>query len=153
MTGIVVRPLRVADKASWRNLWARYNAFYGREGATALPDEIVETTWDRLLNADEPVHGLAAEVDGALVGLAHFLFHRNLIRLADTCYLQDLFTDESARGFGVGRGLIEAVARACREHGVGDMYWHTHQGNTAARALYDRIALNTEFLVYRRAVD
>ena len=55
------------------------------------------------------------------------------------CYqLQDpeLFTLESARGKGVARALIEAVARAAREHQSARYYWLTQDHNTVARALY-----------------
>ncbi len=31
-----IRPLRKDDYAAWTPLWDGYNAFYGREGATAL---------------------------------------------------------------------------------------------------------------------
>lgn len=46
---IVVRPLEARDYAAWLALWRGYNAFYGREGATALPDEVTQTTWRRFL--------------------------------------------------------------------------------------------------------
>ena len=153
MTDVVIRPLQSGDKPVWQDLWAQYNAFYGREGDTALGSDIVDTTWRRLLDEREPVYGLVAVHDGALIGLAHFLFHRNLVRIPETCYMQDLFTLEAARGLGVGRKLIAAIGDTCRARGVLDIYWHTHVSNTTARALYDRVAQNTEFLVYRQALD
>ena len=42
-----IRALRAEDFAAWRMLWAEYNAFYGREGETALPRVVVETTLTR----------------------------------------------------------------------------------------------------------
>jgi len=48
----------------------------------------------------EPVHALVAEKDGELLGLAHYLFHRSTIQIKPVCYMQDLFTDEAARGQG-----------------------------------------------------
>lgn len=151
-TPVSTRPLAVGDRPAWAALWAQYNAFYGRAGETALAPEIVETTWARLHTPGEPVRGLVAERAGEIVGLAHLVFHRNLIRIENTCYLQDLFTRPAARGLGVGRALIDAAAGACREQGVRDIYWHTHSSNAPARALYDRLARNTEFLVYRTPV-
>ena len=38
---IVVRPVAQADFDRWKPLWDGYNAFYGREGPTALPEENV----------------------------------------------------------------------------------------------------------------
>jgi hypothetical protein len=44
---ILVRPVIQADYPAWKPLWDGYNAFYGRIGDTALPDEITATTWQR----------------------------------------------------------------------------------------------------------
>ena len=149
---LVTRPLVQQDRPEWEALWKGYNAFYGRHGDTALPDEIVETTWDRLMSDAGAVHGLAAVADGRLVGLAHIIFHPNMILIEDTCYLQDLFTADDCRGRGVARRLIEAVYETCAARGVTSVYWHTHSSNTLARALYDKVARDTGFLVYRAQV-
>jgi GNAT superfamily N-acetyltransferase len=149
----IVRPLDVADRPAWEELWAQYNAFYGRAGTTALAASVVQTTWSRLLDREEPAVGLVAERAGALVGLCHVVFHRNLIRIADTCYLQDLFTSPEARGEGIARSMIDSVVDLCRTRGVADIYWHTHASNDPARRLYDRIAADTGFVVYRKFFD
>jgi hypothetical protein len=39
---INIRPIQPTDFAAWKPLWDAYNAFYGREGATALPDQITQ---------------------------------------------------------------------------------------------------------------
>jgi GNAT superfamily N-acetyltransferase len=144
-----IRPPVLEDRSDWTRLWAAYNAFYGRAGETALSAEVVETAWHRVLDPGSPVAGIIAEQHGRLVGLAHVVFHANLIQIADTCYLQDLFTDPEARGNGIARALIKGVEDVCRNRGVQDIYWHTHEGNDVARRLYDRVAQNTEFIVYR----
>ncbi|MEP6967936.1 MAG: GNAT family N-acetyltransferase, partial [Pseudomonadota bacterium] len=86
----IVRLVTPGDYPRWLPLWEGYNAFYGRSGATALAEPITLATWARFLDAYEPVHALVAERAGELVGLAHFIFHRNTIMLEPTCYLQDL---------------------------------------------------------------
>lgn len=133
----------------WETLRSEYNAFYECSGDNALPSEVVETTWTRLIDPSEPVEGLIAQYDGVLVGLAHVVFHRNLIQITDTCYMQDLFTRSKARGQGVASALIHSVCRICQAKGPTDVYWHTHAANAAARRQYDRVAQNTDFLVYR----
>ncbi|HEX3760017.1 MAG TPA: GNAT family N-acetyltransferase [Kofleriaceae bacterium] len=94
-----------------------------------------------------------AEVDGTVVGLTHYLFHRSTIMLGPTCYLQDLFTDQAVRGRGVGRALIAAVCDEARAAGSTRVYWQTHETNATARALYDRVAERTGFIVYRIQLD
>lgn len=146
----VVRPIAPGDRAAWRPLWDGYNAFYGRHGATALPEAITQATWERFFSPAEPVRALVAEHGDRVVGLAHYLFHRSTTRLNDVCYLQDLFTAETERGRGVGRALILAVCDAARAQGCGRLYWQTHTTNAAGRALYDQVAEHKGFIVYGR---
>ena len=131
-------------------LWEGYNAFYGRSGPTALDPEISRTTWSRFFDVYEPMHALVAERDGSMIGLAHYLYHRSTITIAPTCYLQDLFTVEAARGSGVGRALINAVYDHAREAGAARVYWQTHETNVVAMKLYDRVAERSGFVVYRK---
>ena len=138
------------DYARWLPLWDGYNAFYERTGPTALDPAITAMTWARFFDAYEPVHALVAEKDGRLLGLVHYLFHRNTTMIGPICYLQDLFTDEAARGKGVGRALIEAVYERAKEAGSPRVYWHTHETNTTARALYDKVAERSGFIHYRK---
>jgi GNAT superfamily N-acetyltransferase len=147
-----VRFVERADFPRWLPLWDGYNKFYGRAGPTALPVEITQTTWVRFFDPDEPMHALVAESDGRLVGLAHYLFHRSTIMLGPTCYMQDLFTAEAARGQGVGRALIEAVYAQARSAGAARVYWHTEETNATARRLYDQVAGNSGFIVYRKQI-
>ena len=145
-----IRPVVAEDFAAWKPLWDGYNAFYGRQGPTALPDEITRMTWSRFFDAYEPVHALVAEDAGKMIGVVHYLFHRSTIQIAPTCYLQDLYTSEAARGKGVGRKLIEAVYERARTAGAGRVYWQTHESNGTAMQLYNKIAEKSGFIVYRK---
>jgi GNAT superfamily N-acetyltransferase len=162
-TPVTVRPVAPADFNQWLLLWQGYNLFYGRP---SLPAEITQMTWSRLFDAYEPVNALVAErnmagkdvpdqdpdQDNELVGLVHYLFHRSTIHIAPVCYLQDLFTTETARGQGVGRALIEAVYDRARLAGSPRVYWQTHETNLTAMHLYDKLAERSGFVVYRHQV-
>jgi GNAT superfamily N-acetyltransferase len=145
-----IRPAEPGDHAAWRPLWDGYNAFYGRAGATALPEHVTQSTWQRLLDPAEPMFALVAEHDAHLVGLAHYLFHRSMTRVENICYLSDLFTRPEERGLGIGRALIEAVYDAARSAGASRVYWQTQATNGAGRALYDKVARHAGFIVYTR---
>ena len=145
---ITIRPIQPADRAAWEPLWAGYNAFYDRAGATALAPEITQTLWERLFDPAEPVFALVAEHDGALAGLVHYLFHRSTSRIEPVCYLQDLFTSPALRGRGVGRALIEGVYARAGDAGAKRVYWQTRESNTAGRLLYDKVARHLGFIVY-----
>lgn len=130
---MLVRAIQPTDLAAWTPLWDGYNAFYGREGPTALAPGITAATWQRFFDPQEPVFALVAECDGRLLGLTHYLFHRSTTRIEPTCYLQDLFTAPAERGRGVGRQLIEGVYQAARAAGSRRVYWQTHETNAAVR--------------------
>jgi GNAT superfamily N-acetyltransferase len=147
---ILIRTVTPADFAAWKPLWDGYNAFYGRQDETALPDEITQATWQRFFDSNEPVFALVAERDGQIVGLVHYLFHRSTNLLQPTCYLQDLFTVPAERGRGIGRALIEAVCERAKAAGSKRVYWHTQDTNTAGRMLYDKVAKHAGFIVYSR---
>jgi GNAT superfamily N-acetyltransferase len=148
----LVRPILQADFPAWQPLWDGYNAFYGREGPTALPARVTEATWARFFDPAEPVFALVAERDGRLVGLTHYLFHRSTSRFELTCYLQDLFTEPAQRGTGVGRALIQGVYEQSRAAGIQRVYWQTHVTNAAGRQLYDKVAQHHGFIVYAHDV-
>jgi GNAT superfamily N-acetyltransferase len=152
-----VRFVTRGDYAEWLPLWEGYNEFYKRFGATALPDVVTQVTWARFLDTQKtdaygPMFAMVAEADGQLVGLVHYLFHRSTITIEPTCYLQDLFTAESARGKGVGRALIEAVYEQARLAGVVQVYWRTHATNATARRLYDQVAEESGSLVCKKRI-
>lgn len=140
---ITIGGLTEKDRASWENLFAGYNAFYGR----TLAPELVDRAWREFADGTR-MHALGAWADGELVGIVHFLTHASTTS-ADVCYLQDLFTDTGARGRGVGRALIEAVAEWARAQGCVRVYWHTQTSNTTARRLYDQVALDKGFMQYQ----
>lgn len=151
MTGsddaLIVRPLAESDRSAWDDLWSAYLAFY----ETTLPPEIYDTYFERLLGDDpQDYNGLVAELDGKLVGLTHYLFHRHGWKIENVCYLQDLYADPTVRGRGVGRALIEAVYTAADAAGAPSVYWTTQHFNTEARKLYDRIGTLTPFIKYDR---
>lgn len=147
---LLVRPVTRQDYDQWLPLWDGYNAFYGRSGPTALAADITRTTWERFFDAYEPVNALVAESGGQLLGLTHYLFHRSTISIAPNCYLQDLFTNEAARGKGVGRALINGVYERAQLAGSPRVYWLTHETNHTAMELYNKVADHSGFVVYRK---
>ncbi len=145
-----VREVSRSDFGQWAPLWKGYNAFYGRSGATALPDAVTQATWERFFDSAEPVNCLVAEAEGALIGFVHYIFHRSTSMMNHNCYLQDLFTAENARGRGVARALIEAVYERAKAAGSSRVYWLTHESNATARALYDKVATRSGFIQYQK---
>ena len=145
--GMKIAPLRPEDRAGWEPLARGYKEFY----QTPTTDAEYEAAWQRLM-AKKGVHGLAAHADGKLVGIAHYLFHTSTWA-ESVCYLQDLFTSREARGKGVGRALIEAVAAEGRVRGAAKYYWLTQDNNAVARTLYDKVAKYVGFIRYDYPIE
>jgi len=133
------------DRSRWQPLWQGYQTTSRKSS-----DEVTELTWLRFFDDLEPVYALVAEEGDALIGFAHYLFHRSTAQIGPICYLQDMFTAEAARGRGVGRALIEGVCTRAKAAGASRVYWHTGAGNTVARALYDKVGTLTSFVQYRK---
>jgi GNAT superfamily N-acetyltransferase len=146
MEDLVVSKLGAADRVAWQELFGGYLAFY----ETSLEAAGYDRAWEEF-QRDERMHALCARADGELTGIVHFLEHASTTA-ADVCYLQDLFTAPDARGRGVGRALIAAVVEAARDRGCSRVYWVTHETNATARALYDKVALNSGFIRYQIAL-
>jgi len=101
---LTIAPLAPADRADWERLFRGYIAFYERDEPQAMYDR----AWAAFMAGDR-LYALGARADGPLVGITHFFVHPSTSG-PDVCYLQDLFTDQAARGQGAGRALIAAVA-------------------------------------------
>ena len=140
-----IRPLEERDEAQWRNLWAQYLAFY----KTKLPEAHTIVLFKRLLSG-KPHFAFVAEQDAKIVGFVHCLPHASTWADQGYLYLEDLFADPSVRGTGVGRKLIEAVYDEADRRNLSRVYWHTDKGNATARRLYDRLAVLSDFVQYRR---
>ena len=144
----IVRRLEEHDRAAWDGLFRAYITFYRAKVA----DEVIGLTWQRLMSGGEgePIGLVAVDETDLPFGLAHVLFHRSTWSATWYCYLEDLFVDPTQRKAGAGRALIEAVYREADARHCTRTYWVTEEGNTAARALYDRVATRAPFVQYRR---
>jgi len=143
-----VRRLAARDKAEWVRLFKGYIAFY----EATVGEDVIETTWQRLMAGEVGSHVALVAVDetDTPLGLAHVLFHRSTWSATWYCYLEDLFVDPARRRKGAGRALIEAVYREADARQCTRTYWVTQEFNATARALYDQVATRSPFVQYRR---
>lgn len=143
-----VRRLQEKDKAAWLPLFKGYITFY----KATVADDVIETTWQRLLSDAEGFHKGFVAVDDTdkPVGIAHIIFHRSTWSPTWYCYLEDLFVQPDLRAGGIGKMLIEAVYKAADERQCTRTYWMTQEFNYRARGLYDQMATKSPFVQYRR---
>ena len=145
MSDVAVRMATEADFEAWMPLWLGYQRFY----KTDIPEGTTRTTWGRFHAPGEPMHCALAEVDGRVVGLVHYIEHRSCWTTGNYMYLQDLFVEPGLRGQGVGRRLIAHVRAVADAAGCARVWWLTHETNTDAMQLYDKVADRSGFVQYR----
>lgn len=139
-----IRAVRASDKAEWAALYAGYAAFYKVEQTEAMR----ETVWGWLMDSAHGTEGLVAEIDGALVGLAHFRPYARPLSASVGGFLDDLFVGPAARGSGAAEALITALGDLGRARGWTVIRWITAEDNYRARGLYDRLADRTKWVTY-----
>ncbi len=143
----VIRPLTPADREQWEALWREYLDFYQSE----LSEEVYAQTFNRLSQQDyAAMFGYVAEIDGKLVGIVNCINHDHGWKIDQVVYLQDLYVSPNARKLGLGQALIEAVYQYADQNNKSAVYWMTQTSNQTARKLYDRVAIQTDFIKYQR---
>jgi GNAT superfamily N-acetyltransferase len=139
------RPVELRDKERWLELWKGYLTFY----KTEFSADKTEVTWNRLLDPGFNLYGLVAETDTNIVGMTTFNFQNSTWSENGQCLLEDLFVDETIRGQGTGRALIDAVIIEAKTRGCSRVYWNTDETNETARKLYDSYVLESGKRQYR----
>ncbi|MDY0883607.1 GNAT family N-acetyltransferase [Dongia soli] len=148
MESVEIKTIEPRDFDIWLPLWRSYQQFYEVD----IPHAVTLKTWERLLDPAEPMHAILAMVDTRALGLAHLIYHRSTWTMGDYCYLQDLFVEPGARGFGIGRALIEHVYGDAKSRGAPRVYWSTHKTNHNAKKFYNSIADRSDFILYRKII-
>jgi GNAT superfamily N-acetyltransferase len=148
MSQIEIRQVTANDHAAWLPLWQAYLRFYNTE----LPEAVTDSTWQRMLDRNEPTHSALAWVDGKAVGMVNFIYHRSNWSIENSCYLQDLLVTPETRGTGIGRKLIEFVYATAKADGCCKVHWLTHETNATAIQLYECIAERPGFIQFRKAL-
>jgi GNAT superfamily N-acetyltransferase len=142
---VELRDATPQDEGDFLRLWSGYLTFY----QVALDPQITQATWARLMDPNSPVKARLAAVGSQVQGFAIHLHHPSTWIATEDCYLEDLYIDDAARGQGLGRALIDDLIALARANGWARIYWHTNEGNTRARALYDQYVASDGHIRYR----
>jgi GNAT superfamily N-acetyltransferase len=130
---MIVRPALPADLSEIAAMIRELAAFEN------LLDEV---RWDedllgRSLFGERPAADvLIAEVDGAVAGFALFFSTFSTFAGRPGIWLEDLYVRPAARGRGLGKALLRAVARIAVSRGCARFEWAVLDWNAPAIALY-----------------
>ena len=84
---------------------------------------------------------VVAELDGQVVGLAHLQVSPAIEYDRPAAKIGALAVDESHRGEGIGRALVEEMETEARARGCVLLYLTTAERRADAHAFYDRVGL------------
>ena len=80
-----------------------------------------------------------ALADGAAVGFALWFYTYSTFKGRHGIWLEDLFVRPEARGLGVGKALLQGLARRCVGEGLGRLEWAVLNWNAPAIGFYDAL--------------
>lgn len=146
-----IEPISAPQLATLLPMIAAYQRFYEVED---IDEERNRAFFSRFLAPSENGMLLGAWRGEQLVGYACLYWHFTSLVPAETVLMNDLYVDESARGQGIGRALIEASAQIARERGANHLEWATAPDNKTAQRLYDSTgAERSEWVEYELRLD
>ena len=141
-------PLADGQFEQWLALWQSYLQFYKSE----MSAEKITLSWKRITNPEQvDMFGFALIHEDQMVGFVHLISHMSMWTEKPCCYLQDLYVNEQFRNQGFARQLIEHSYQVCTGQ-FDRVYWLTHESNTTAQYLYDRVATKTGFIQYKKSL-
>jgi ribosomal protein S18 acetylase RimI-like enzyme len=140
----MIRKLDKKDKENWSKLYNGYAEFY----KVPMNTVILDTLWGWIQDETHNVKGICFELEGKIVGIAHYRTMPRPIKGQYIGFLDDLFVDQEFRGQKIAQKLIAHLKSISKANNWNGIRWITHSSNENAKKLYDKIANNTGFELY-----
>ena len=145
----MIRKLDKKDKENWTKLYNGYAEFY----KVPMNTVILDTLWGWIQDETHNVKGICFELEGKIVGIAHYRTMPRPIKGQYIGFLDDLFVDQEFRGQKIAQKLIAHLKSISKANNWNGIRWITHSSNENAKKLYDKIANNTRFELYELKGD
>ena len=145
----MIRSLEQKDKRKWKKLYNAYADFY----KVSMNSRILDTLWDWIHDDNHIVNGICYELEGNIVGIAHYRTMPIPIKGECIDFLDDLFIDSEFKGRQIAKKLIDHLKSLSKGNNWNGVRWITHSSNENAKKLYDNIANNTGFELYELKGD
>ena len=140
----MIRKIQLKDKERWQKLYKGYADFYKVE----MNNKILQTVWNWLHDTSHELKGIGYEIDGKIVGIAHYRKLLSPLKGKYIGYLDDIFVDPEYRGQKIGKKLLNEIKEISKTNGWNLVRWQTDEDNFKAKKLYDKVATKTKKNVY-----
>jgi ribosomal protein S18 acetylase RimI-like enzyme len=137
-----VWPAKPEDIESVSALIAAFRDWWGKDEPSL--ERIRATTATLLDDPDTEFLLAAADGDQPAAGVCQLRYRLSVWTGADDCWLEDLYVDDSARGSGLGRALVNAAFERARARGCRRIELDVNESNTDAIAFYESLGFTTE---------
>ena len=131
-----IRPATIDDVPLIRALIAELAEYERLADAAVATDDDLRA---QLFGAQPAAEVLIGEVDGEAAGFALFFHNFSTFLGKRGLYLEDLFVRPAARGVGLGKHLMAALARIAVQRDCGRFEWSVLDWNAPAIGFYRRI--------------
>ena len=145
----MIRKLELKDKENWSKLYNGYADFY----KVPMNKGTLDTLWGWIQDVTHDVNGICFELEGNIVGIAHYRTMARPIKGQYIGFLDDLFVEPEFRRQKIAQKLISYLKSLSKANNWDGIRWITHSSNENAKKLYDKIANNTGFELYELKRD
>ncbi|WP_140630785.1 GNAT family N-acetyltransferase [Methylibium rhizosphaerae] len=140
MTQATDYTLRAAEPRDLPDLVCLIAALADYEKLTHLFDATPEKLALHLFGDKPVVEAMVAEVaDGSVVAFALYFTNFSTFLCRPGLYLEDLFVLPQHRQLGIGRAMLQALARLAVERGCGRFEWSVLDWNEPAIRFYEKM--------------
>lgn len=104
-----------------------------------------------LFGEDATAHALICEDNGKALGFAVYFFNYSTWQGRNGLYLEDLYVSKDSRGKGVGKALLQHLAKIAVDNHCGRFEWSVLDWNTPAIEFYQSLGAKPkeEWIGYR----
>ena len=136
MGNLEIRRAKVGDIPAVLGLLRELAAYEGRLDCVEIDEaSLAEHTFGERAC----IEVLVGVVEGSAVSYAIFFPHFGSYRGKPWLYLEDLYVQHGARGYGVGRKMMAHLARTTVQRGWAGMAWGVLDWNQPALAFYESL--------------
>lgn len=131
--------IRAAEKDDVPDLFALILALAHYEHLEDAVTGTPEALREHLFGNHRYIEARVAEMNDQIVGYALFFTSYSTFLTQPGLYLEDLYVQERHRGQGIGKALLQHVAKLVAERDYGRLEWSVLDWNESAIAFYETL--------------